>query len=102
VRVLKEKARPAALPKQLALRSQARTFADAAAPPPPAHANQGGGPNYAMWAVLAALGALGVGGYVYTKPVRDLASAAKQTKDAVAGQTNEMVGVSGAVFESLN
>jgi len=55
-----------------------------------------------MWAVLAALGALGVGGYVYTKPVRDLASAAKQTKDAVAGQTNEMVGVSGAVFESLN
>jgi hypothetical protein len=45
-----------------------------------------------MWAVLAALGALGVGGYVYTKPIRDVAHAANQAKEAVAGQTDGLVG----------
>jgi uncharacterized protein HemX len=82
--------RPVALPKQPALR-QVRGYASAPPPPPQAEA-QGGGPNYAMWAVLAALGALGVAGYSYLKPVRDAAHAANQTVEAVKGQTDGLVG----------
>jgi len=41
-----------------------------------------------MWMVLAALGALGVSGYVYLKPVREAAKVASSTVDAVKGQTD--------------
>jgi len=44
-----------------------------------------------MWMVLAALGALGVSGYVYLKPVRDAASAASSTVQAVKGQSDVLV-----------
>jgi hypothetical protein len=51
------------------------------------------GPNYAMWMVLAALGALGVSGYVYLKPVREAAKVASSTVQAVKGQTDGLVRV---------
>jgi len=44
-----------------------------------------------MWMVLAALGALGVSGYVYLKPVREAAKVASSTVDAVKGQTDGLV-----------
>ena len=48
-----------------------------------------------MWMVLAALGALGVSGYVYLKPVREAAQVASSTVDAVKGQTDGLVRLPG-------
>jgi len=45
-----------------------------------------------MWMVLAALGALGVSGYVYLKPVREAAKVASSTVQAVKGQGDVLVG----------
>jgi len=44
-----------------------------------------------MWMVLAALGALGVSGYVYLKPVREAAKIASQTVQTVKGQADGLV-----------
>jgi hypothetical protein len=44
-----------------------------------------------MWMVLAALGALGVSGYVYLKPVREAAKIASETVQTVKGQADGLV-----------
>ena len=44
-----------------------------------------------MWMVLAAIGALGVSGYVYLKPVREAAKIASQTVQTVKGQADGLV-----------
>jgi hypothetical protein len=77
--------RPVALPKQSL--KQVRQYASI----PSGQAAPEAGPNYAMWMVLAALGALGVSGYVYLKPVREAAQVASSTVNAVKGQTDGLV-----------
>jgi len=76
--------RPVALPKQYALKRSYATIPSGQAAPE-------AGPNYAMWMVLAALGALGVSGYVYLKPVREAAKIASQTVQTVKGQADGLV-----------